>query len=130
MSTSCIYLCVLVQAPWVEFIPEWDLKAELNSSVMEWVQLAAYQKSLPFRPQPSQLKQSTGVYCVSSTVYVLYMCVLCLPLFQQLPVVLAVVSRPRQCPRQECPLSSSSAGLPFPHFLTMSSCLENSSSLR
>ena len=48
------------QSPWLEFVPMWEVKTELNSLVMDWMQLAAYQKSLPFKPQPPQLKYTNG----------------------------------------------------------------------
>lgn len=54
-----------LQSPWEEFVPTWELKAELNSLVVDWMQLAAYQKSLPFAPQPPQLKHTSGKYMIS-----------------------------------------------------------------
>jgi len=62
-----ILVCMFVhmQAPWVEFIPGWEFEEARNSNVKEWAELAAYQVSLPFRPQPSQPKQVSGVHaCV------------------------------------------------------------------
>lgn len=48
-------------APWVEFVPVWEVKGQLNSLVDEWIEVAAYQKTLSAKTQPHETSIDTAI---------------------------------------------------------------------
>ena len=58
-----VFTICLQCAPWLEFVPMWKVKGQLNSLVEEWMQVAAYQKTLPSKSHPHESSPDTGV-CV------------------------------------------------------------------
>ena len=56
-------------APWLDFVPMWEVKGQMNTLVEEWMQVAAYQKTLPSKSYSHESSPDTGV-CVCVCVYV------------------------------------------------------------
>jgi len=55
----------------------WKVKGQLNALVEEWMQVAAYQKTLPSKSHPHESSPDTGMFvCVCVCVYVC-VCVVC-----------------------------------------------------
>ena len=54
-------LCFLLQAQlWMEFVPQWEIRAEQNKLVGEWIEVAAYQKPLRSKAYPPESSPDTG----------------------------------------------------------------------
>ena len=45
---------------WFELVPYDEVKGQLSALVQEWVQVAAYQKTLPFKPESSGSQVDCG----------------------------------------------------------------------
>ena len=56
---SC-FLFLLQAQLWMEFVPQWEICADQNKLVGEWIEVAAYQKQLRSKAYPPESSPDTG----------------------------------------------------------------------
>ena len=69
-----LFFFIFTQSPpWMEFVPLWEVKGQLNSLVQEWMEIATYQKNLGSKVQSPDSSPEFGkryvsyVYCMYSS---------------------------------------------------------------